>query len=112
MQKFYTFKFEEKTAQEIFKTNTLFAKEKDGKYGFVNKNGSLVVEYIYDEVFEQNEYGFSAIKKDGKWGAIDQKGNIVVEPKYSLEENKKNINFIGKWHNSLDINANYYTDID
>lgn len=109
-QKFYTFKFEEKNAQDIFKTNTLFASEKNGKFGFVNKKGAVIVDYIYDEVFEQNEYGYSAVKKDGKWGAIDQKGNIVVEPIYTLEENEKLINFIGKWHNSVDSNANYYTD--
>ena len=108
--KYYTFKFEQKNAQEIFKSNTLFLKKKDGKYGFVNKDGVEVVNYIYDDATEQDEYGYSSVKKDGKWGAIDQKGNVVVEPKYSLENNTL-IKFIGKWHLSEDLNANYYTDI-
>ena len=28
-----------------------------GKYGFVDKNGKVVVDYIYDDATEQNEYG-------------------------------------------------------
>lgn len=109
--KYYTFKFEQKNAQDIFKANTLFLKKKDGKYGFVNKDGVEVVNYIYDDATEQDEYGFSSIKKDGKWGAIDQKGTVVVEPKYSLENNTI-IKFIGKWHLAEDLNANYYTDAE
>ena len=38
--KYYTFKFEEKKAQDILKSNTLFLSKKDGKYGFVNKDRS------------------------------------------------------------------------
>lgn len=109
--KYYTFKFEQKNEQDILKSNTLFLRKKDGKYGFVNKDGVVIVNYIYDDATEQDEYGFSSIKKDGKWGAIDQKGNIVVEPKYSLEDNII-IKFIGKWHLAQDLNANYYTDAE
>lgn len=109
--KYYTLKFETKNAQDIFKSNTLFLDKKDGKYGFVNKEGTVVVNYIYDDATEQNEYGFSSVKKDGKWGAIDQKGTVVVEPNYSLENNFV-IKFIGKWHLAEDLNANYYTDAE
>lgn len=107
--KYYTFKFELKKAQDIFKTNTLFLEKKDGKYGYVNKDGTVVVNYIYDDATEQDEYGFSSVKKDGKWGAIDQKGTVIVEPTYLLENNVV-IKFIGKWHLAEDLNANYYTD--
>ena len=68
-----------------------------------------MVNYIYDDATEQNEYGFSAVKKNGVWGVIDQKGNVIVEPKYNLDNNAI-VNFIGKWHISEDLNANYYTD--
>ena len=93
----------------ILKSNTLFLSKKDGKYGFVNKDNVVVVNYIYDDATEQNEYGFSAVKKNGVWGVIDQKGNVIVEPKYNLDNNAI-VNFIGKWHISEDLNANYYTD--
>lgn len=107
--KYYNFKFEEKKVSEILKSNTLFLDKKDGKYGFVNKDGVVTVNYNYDDATEQNEYGYSGIKKDGLWGVIDQKGNIIVEPKYNLDNNAV-INFIGKWHICEDLNANYYTD--
>lgn len=109
--KYYTLKLEEKKAQDIFKTNTLFLDKKDGKYGYINKNGVVIVNYIYDDATEQDENGFSCIKKDGKWGAIDQKGNVIVEPKYNLEDSIL-VKFIGKWHISEDLNANYFTDAE
>lgn len=108
--KYYNFKLEEKQIQEIYPANTLFLSKQNGKYGFVNKNGIVVVDYIYDDATEQNEYGYAAIKKDGKWGAIDSVGNIAVEPKYEMMNNPV-ISFIGKWHLGPDLNANYYTDI-
>ena len=84
--KYYNFKFEEKTEAEIFGTNTLFLSKKDGKYGFVDKNGNVVVDYIYDDATKQNSYGFAGVKKDGKWGSVDRNGNVVQEPTYNLDE--------------------------
>ena len=107
--KYYNFKFEEKNIFQIFKTNTLALSKKDGKYGFVNEKNEVIVDYIYDDATEQNEYGYAAIKKDGKWGSIDSKGNIVIEPKYNLDNNLV-INFIGKYHLGTDLNMNYYCE--
>ena len=107
--KYYNFRLEEKDIKDIYPANTLFLSKQNGKYGFVNKKGIVIVDYIYDDATEQNEYGYSAIKKDGKWGAIDSEGKIVVEPTLELSQNTV-INFIGKWHLAPDLNANYYTD--
>lgn len=108
--KYYNFKFEEKNITEIQTSNTLFKSKKDGKYGFVNKEGKVVVDYQYDDVTEQNTYGYAGIKKDGKWGAIDSIGNVVQEPTYNLEDYLK-IDFIGRWHLGKDINMNYYNQL-
>ena len=108
--KYYNFKFEEKTEAEIFGTNTLFLSKKDGKYGFVDKNGNVVVDYIYDDATKQNSYGFAGVKKDGKWGSVDRNGNVVQEPTYNLDEYLK-IDFIGRWHLGKDINMNYYNQL-
>lgn len=107
--KYYNVKFEEKTAQEILTNNTLFLSKKDGKYGYVDKEGNVVVDYIYEDGLEQNEFGYVAVKKDGKWGALDKTGTQVAENKYELDNNVI-INFIGKWHLAEDLNSNYYTD--
>ena len=106
--KYYNFKLEEKKNTEILTENTLFLAKKDGKYGYVNKDGVVVVNYIYDDAMEQNASGYVAVKKDGKWGTIDQTGKVVVEPSVDLENNAV-IDFIGGWHLAEDTNAGYYT---
>ncbi len=105
--KYYNFKFEEKAASDVLTSNTLFLNKQNGKYGFVDKNGNVVVDYKYDDATEQNEDGYAGIKLDGKWGSIDKQGKVVVEPTYDLEEYLQ-IDFIGKWHKGLDLNMNYY----
>lgn len=106
--KYYNFKLEEKENTQILSANTIFLSKKDGKYGYVNSKGIVVVDYIYDDATEQNKYGYVAVKKDGKWGALNQTGKVIVEPKYTLENNLV-IDFIGTYHLAEDINANYYT---
>lgn len=106
--KFYNFKFEEKNAKEVLSsTNTLYLSKQNGKFGFVDSNGKVIVDYIYDDATEQNECGYAGIKKAGKWGSIDNKGNIIIEPTYNLDEYLQ-VDFIGKWHKGLDLNMNYY----
>ena len=94
----------------LLTSNNLFVSKSNGKYGFVNKDGNVVVDYIYDDATEQNSSGYAGVKKDGLWGAIDLNGNVAVEPKYNLDENSK-IDFIGKWHIAEDPIANYYLDV-
>ena len=107
--KYYNLKCEEKQNTEILEDNTIFLSKKYGKYGYVDKKGNVVVDYIYDDATEQNEYGFSAVKKDGLWGSIDKNGKEIIEPIYNLESNLK-IDFIGKWHLGEDLNMNYYCE--
>lgn len=107
--KYYNFKFEEKESKDVLKDNTIFLSKKDGKYGFVDQNGIVVVDYIYDDGTEQNEFGYASVKKDGLWGCVDSKGNVKIAPSYNLENNAI-IEFIGKWHLGEDLNLNYYTD--
>ena len=107
--KYYNFQFEERKESDIFTSNTLFLSKKDGKYGFVDKDGKVVVDYIYDDATNQNTYGYAGVKKDGKWGVVDNKGNLIQEPTYNLDDYLK-IDFIGRWHLGKDINMNYYRD--
>lgn len=108
--KYYNFKFEEIQASSVLTSNTLFLSQKDGKYGFVDADGNVVVDYIYDDATEQNSCGYAGVKKDGLWGSIDSKGKVVVEPEYNLDNNIK-IDFIGAWHICEDKNAGYYLDV-
>lgn len=107
--KFYNLKFEEKSNRDVFQNNTLYVAKNDGKYGLVNKDGTLVVQYLYEDITEQNKYGYVAVKSDGKWGVIDQYGNTVVEPKYQFSD-ISNIIFVGKWHSVENVNQTYLVD--
>ena len=109
--KYYNFKLEEKTIQEVLPANTLFLKKENGKYGYVNKNGKVAVEIQFDDATEQNDFGYSAVKKNGKWGVIDSTGKMIVDFKYTLENNTV-IDFIGSYHLAPDLNAYYYTDVE
>ena len=106
---YYNFNFEAKDSKDVLKNNTILLSKKDNKYGFVDKNGIVVVDYIYDDATGQNEYGYSGIKKNGLWGCVNANGEVTVTPSYKLD-NYPDIQFIGKWHLGQDLNLYYYTD--
>lgn len=99
-----------KTNFEIF-DNNIFASEREGKWGFVDKDNNVVVDYQYDKVTEVNELGFAGIKKDGKWGVIDGKANIILEPTYKIPEQNGEPYFIGKYYKVISgYETEYFTD--
>lgn len=108
--KYYNFKFEEKTSKEILSGNTIFlSKNEEGKYGFIDRNGNVVTDYIFDDATEQNDYGYASVKKDDLWGSINSRGQISIAPSYALDNNIL-VDFIGKWHLGEDLNLYYFTD--
>ena len=80
----------------VYLDNQLFASKSGNKWGFVDLKDNTVVDFIYDEVTEVNEFGFAGVKRDKKWGIIDRNGNVVLEPVYELES--VNPVFIGKYY--------------
>jgi hypothetical protein len=95
--------------KELFTNNNIFAKSKDGKWGFVDINGNKIVDFKYDKVTEVNQYGFAGIKLDGKWGVINNNGDIIVEPIYNLNNNEEPT-FIGEYYQVVYGNGEiYYT---
>lgn len=104
--KYYNFKFEEKKNTDILSQNTLFLSKKDGKYGYTDKAGNLVVGYIYDDATEQNSCGYVAVKQNGLWGSLKKNGSVAILPTVNLD-NSIYLDFIGEWHLSDD--GLYYT---
>lgn len=105
---YYNLSGEKLNSKDVLTNNNLFLSKQNGKYGFIDKQGNIVVDYIYDDAKEQNEYGYISVKKDGLWGSLDKKGNMVSEIKYNLEDNLL-IDFIGEYHLGVDTNSMYYT---
>ena len=105
--KYYNLKFEEKSLQELVPTKTLYLVKKDGKYGYENKEGKLVVDCIYDDATEQNMYGYCAVKQNGLWGSLKADGTVVVKPSINMDNNIV-IDFIYDWHMFEDSLINTY----
>lgn len=82
---------------EVYKDIPLYSYQADdGKWGFKNQAGQLVVDCKYDRVTELNEYGFAGIVQDNKWGVIDSTGKVIVVPTYEIES-YYSPKFVGKY---------------
>lgn len=59
--------------------------EVEGKYGFLDASGSVVIEPRWDDVWYFHE-GLALVRKDGKYGYIDTSGTVVLEPVWDVIE--------------------------
>lgn len=55
---------------------------KDGKWGFVNEDGELVIDYTYEDA-RSFQNGYAAVMQDELWGYIDEDGNQVIKPQFT-----------------------------
>ena len=68
------------------------AVQKDDKIGFINSDGEMVIDYMFDSTEDCRKWDFSGYvfhdgvcimtEKDGHIGVIDTKGNWILEPVY------------------------------
>lgn len=70
--------------------------KKDGKWGFVDKYGVIVIEFKYQdaEVFSE---GLAGVKLSGNWGFIDAKGQLIIPHRFKeVKEFKEGIAAVNK----------------
>lgn len=77
------FKWVKETAQESARpfSSGLCACCENGKWGFMDQDGRMVIQPLYEECREFSE-GLAAVKLDGKWGYILPSGEFAIEPDY------------------------------
>ncbi|MCL2772366.1 MAG: WG repeat-containing protein [Oscillospiraceae bacterium] len=63
----------------------LICVSKNGKWGYIDKNGEVVIPLIYDFADFFSE-GLAAVCKDGKWGYIDKNGEVVIPLIYDFAD--------------------------
>lgn len=63
---------------DICTSNGWIAFEKDGKWGFVNTSGKIVIEPTYEKA-KSFSNALAAVCVDGKWGYIDPSNEIVIK---------------------------------
>ncbi len=82
--KYFDLEGNEKENTEVLPNNSIYASSQNGKWGFVDSSGNVVVDYIYDKTTDLNIYGYAGIKLNGQWGVINANGEIIVEPTYTF----------------------------
>lgn len=75
----------------IFKDSTYAAVKINGKWGYVDKDGKIVIQPQYEQARSFSK-GMAAVKQDGLWGFINVEGEMVIEPQF---ENAKDFNSNG-----------------
>jgi WD40 repeat protein len=60
----------------------MFPIEQNKKWGYIDRNGKIVIEPRFDSADEFSE-GLALIETNGKWGFIDTNGTVVIEARYS-----------------------------
>ncbi len=58
-------------------TQNLAAVNVDGKWGFINKNGEMVIQPEFESAHSFSN-SFAAVQIDGKWGFINEEGKVVI----------------------------------
>jgi hypothetical protein len=67
---------------ELFQEG-LAAVELDGKYGFINKNGETVIDFVYDDA-DSFYYGITIVKSGSKYKMIDKSGKQITTEGYEF----------------------------
>lgn len=53
--------------------------KKNNYWGAIDKNGSIVIQFIFDYISLINfQEGLAAVKKDDKWGFVNSKGEVAI----------------------------------
>lgn len=62
-------------------SDNVFEVQKEGKYGFIDIKGNVVVPFLFNWVSEMKN-GTAIVELDEKYGLIDKKGKYLITPKY------------------------------
>ena len=77
---------EYKPVTGIFSSEMLKVEVEDAKYSFVNKEGKLINDILYDSVEDFNRSGYAIVGNDNMYGLINKNGKEVIPMKYSSIE--------------------------
>lgn len=92
-----------------FKNGFVRIQNKEGKWGYMNKRGQIVVPCVYDMAHDIDKYGLATIKKNGYWGLISKNEGVIYNCIFN-SISAYNKDFICAQHNGnyvmLDLNGN------
>jgi hypothetical protein len=59
----------------------LFPVDKNGKTGYIDQTGKLIIPFQFDEAWAFSE-GLAPVRIGEDWGYIDASGKIVIKPRF------------------------------
>src|SRR5687768_7201858 len=84
-----------------FSQEVLYPFIENGKYGYINKTGKVVIDAQYESGNSFSE-GLACVKLHGKKGFINGSGKMVIEAKledaFDFSEGLACVKFSGKWY--------------
>lgn len=93
----------------------LFPIEKNGKSGYIDNTGKVIIKPIFDEAESFNE-GLAPVRTGDDWGFIDTTGKIVIKPQFFEASGfSDGIASVGVWFPKkkvIDQKVGYYSYID
>lgn len=93
----------------------LFPIEKNGKTGYIDATGKVVITPRFEAGWPFSE-GMAAVQIGSDWGYIDETGKIVIKPIYfsaaSFREGIADVGVYHKGRKSIDGKVGYYQYID
>ena len=63
------------------KSGKLVSIRENGKFGYINLDGQVVIEPQFDDTHFFSE-GLAAVKIGNQWGFIDRMGKMVIKPQF------------------------------
>lgn len=88
-------------------SNGMYIAEKNNKYGYIDKQGKIIIPFKYDSIGSFSE-GLAAVAMDGKCGYINTDGELVIPCKYdsagSFENGRAYVKTGGQYY-SIDKNG-------
>lgn len=98
-------------AKLFLESDGLAAIKENGKWGYIDKDGKIVIEPQFEEAHSFLN-GYAAVKTHGKWGYINEKGKLVIEEKFidARDFNEQGNVFVltGNQWKLLKLNRNNY----
>ncbi len=67
-------------------SDALFPVEVNGKHGYIDRLGNVVIKPEFDDCFAFSE-GYASVKKGKAWGFINTNGDMVIEPRFADDLN-------------------------
>lgn len=71
--------------KEVYPNNNIYAYNDNGKWGFKDRSGNIVLEAQYDFATDLNEYGFAGILLEGEWGVVNSNGEVIKQPSFVID---------------------------